>query len=288
MLAQGFSEPEGDAQGVRSQMDNREQAAGASEFDHSLQGLMSVLDRLRSPDGCPWDRGQTRESLRDQFLEEAYELVEALDEGDDDAIVEEVGDVLLHAAYQMQLGKEEGRFSEPDVFGALIAKLVRRHPHVFGAARDELDASQVLANWDEIKRAEKPHSQRRSAIDGVPRAAPSLTGAQAIQGKAQRTGFDWDDISGVLEKVREEFDELGAATTAEEAEAELGDLLFSLVNAARWLQIDAETALRKANRRFAERFRAMEMLAQQRGDDFQALCSEDKESLWEEVKKGGV
>jgi tetrapyrrole methylase family protein/MazG family protein len=267
-------------------MNSREQAARAGEFDHSFEGLMEVLDRLRAPDGCPWDRGQTRESLRDQFLEEAYELVEALDEGDDDEIVEEVGDVLLHAAYQIQLGKEEGRFSEPDVIGALIAKLVRRHPHVFEAEREDLDALQVLANWDEIKRAEKPHSQRRSAVDGVPRATPSLAGAQAIQGKAQRTGFDWDDVAGVLEKVREEIDELSAATTAEEAEAEFGDLLFSLVNAARWLQIDAEAALRKANRRFAARFRAMEMLARERGDDFRALCAEDKESLWKEVKEG--
>ena len=288
MLAQGFSGPEGDAQGVRSQMDGREQAAGASEFDQSFQGLMNVLDRLRAPDGCPWDRDQTRESLRDQFLEEAYELVEALDEDDDEAIMEEVGDVLLHAAYQMQLGKEKGRFSEPEVFGALISKLVRRHPHVFEADREDLDASQVLANWDEIKRAEKPHSRRRSAIDGVPRTTPSLAGAQAIQGKARRTGFDWEDVAGVLEKVREEIDELGAATTAEEVEAEFGDLLFSLVNAARWLQIDAETALRKANRRFASRFRAMEMLAQERGDEFRALCAEDKESLWREVKERPV
>ena len=288
MLAQGFSEPEGDAQGVRSQMDSREQAVSASEFDQSFQGLMNVLDRLRAPDGCPWDRDQTRESLRDQFLEEAYELVEALDADDDEAIVEEVGDVLLHAAYQMQLGKEEGRFSEPEVFGALISKLVRRHPHVFEADGDDLNASQVLANWDEIKRAEKPHSRRSSAIDGVPRATPSLAGAQAIQGKARRTGFDWEDVAGVFEKVREEMDELGAATTAEEAEAEFGDLLFSLVNAARWLQIDAETALRKANRRFASRFRAMEMLARERGDEFRALCAEDKESLWKEVKERPV
>lgn len=269
-------------------MDSREQAVSASEFDQNFQGLMNVLDRLRAPDGCPWDRGQTRESLRDQFLEEAYELVEALDEDDDEAIMEEVGDVLLHAAYQMQLGKEQGRFSEPEVFGALISKLVRRHPHVFEADREDLDASQVLANWDEIKRAEKPHSRRSSAIDGVPRATPSLAGAQAIQGRARRTGFDWEDVAGVLEKVREELDELGAATTAEEAEAEFGDLLFSLVNAARWLQIDAETALRKANRRFASRFRAMEMLARERGDEFRALCAEDKESLWKEVKERPV
>ena len=288
MLAQGFSEPEDDARGDRSQEDSREQEARSSEFDRSFQGLMTVLDRLRAPDGCPWDRVQTRESLRDQFLEEAYELVEALDDGDDEEIMEEVGDVLLHAAFQMQLGKEGGRFSEPEVFGALIAKLVRRHPHVFDADREDLDAAQVLANWDEIKRAEKPHSQRRSAIDGVPRTTPSLAGAQAIQGKAQRTGFDWENMAGVLEKVREEIDELGAATTAEETEAELGDLLFSLVNAARWLQIDAETALRKANRRFASRFRAMEVLARERGDDFRALCAEDKESLWKEVKERPV
>lgn len=279
--------PEGsdDAPGAVSSRTPGDTDAGyAAEFEHTFAGLMDLLGRLRGPDGCPWDRGQSRESLCSQFLEEAYELIEAIEEGDPEAIAEEVGDVILHAGFQIQLAREDGSFTETDVFGSLIAKLVHRHPHVFSANRQSLDAGQVLASWDELKRAEKPDSGRRSAIDGVPRAMPALARAQEIQSKARKTGFDWDELSGVIDKIREETGELAEARTGEEAEAELGDLLFSVVNAARWLDIDAETALRGANRRFAERFRAMENLARERGSDLRDLYPEDRESLWAEVK----
>ena len=264
------------------------------EFDPSFEGLMALVGRLRGPGGCPWDREQTRETFRDQFLEEAYELIEAVDEGDPGAIAEEVGDVLLHAAFQIQLGEEEGSFTDAGVFAGLIEKLVRRHPHVFkptggdpnGGNWDgnDLDAKQLLTNWDDIKRAEKPAGDRPAAIDGVPSAIPSLAGAQRLGSKAARTGFDWDDVSGVLDKVQEEIAELKDAETPGQTEAELGDLLFSLVNLGRWLDIDAETALRKANQRFASRFRAMEELASERGADFKALTLSEKGALWQEAK----
>jgi tetrapyrrole methylase family protein/MazG family protein len=261
----------------------------SAQFDPSFQGLMALVGRLRGPGGCPWDAEQTRETFRDQFLEEAYELIEAVDEGDPDAIAEEVGDVLLHAAFQIQLGVEEGSFTDAGVFAGLLEKLVRRHPHVFkrtggGPNGGDWDAERLLANWDDIKRAEKPAGDRPSAIDGVPSAMPSLAGAQRLGGKAARTGFDWNDISGILDKVQEEIAELKAARTPGQTEAELGDLLFSLVNLGRWLDIDAETALRKANQRFAARFRAMEKFASERGADFKSLTLSGKEALWQEAK----
>ena len=245
---------------------------------------MALVGYLRGPDGCPWDREQTRETFRDQFLEEAYELIEAVDEGDPAAIAEEVGDVLLHTAFQIQMGTEGNLFTDAQVFATLIAKLVRRHPHVFEPTGVDLDAGQVLTNWDDIKRAEKSAGDRPSAIDGVPTAMPSLASAQRLQRKAARTGFDWDDIAGVLDKVREEAGELKEAATPEQTEAELGDLLFSLVNVGRWLNVDSESALRKANQRFTARFKAMEEMAKARGLDFKALSLNEKESLWQEAK----
>ena len=256
-----------------------------AQFDQNFEGLMSLVGLLRGPDGCPWDREQTRESFRDQFLEEAYELIEALDEGDPEAITEEVGDVLLHAAFQIQLGKETNAFNDEDVIGGLINKLIRRHPHVFAKANGDLNASDVLANWDDIKRAEKTKSEKMSTIDGVPTAMPSLSRAQDIQNKAARVGFDWNDILGVLDKVQEEINELKTARNSEAAEAEIGDLIFSIVNVARWIKVDAETALRKSNNRFSSRFKTMELIASQRGAEFGALPMEEKESLWAEAKR---
>ncbi len=253
-------------------------------FDPSFEGLMALVGHLRDPDGCPWDREQTRESFRDQFLEEAYELIEAVDDGGPGAIAEEIGDVLLHAAFQIQLGKEASLFTGRDVLGKLIEKLVRRHPHVFEPTGGDLDADRVLARWDDIKRAEKPGNDHRSAVDGVPASMPSLASAQRLQCKAARTGFDWDDPAGVLDKVGEEIGELQGAATKEQTESELGDLLFSLVNIARWLDVDAETALRKANQRFAFRFRVMEEMAQGRCTDFKALSLDEKEALWQAAK----
>ena len=261
-------------------------AAADGGFEPSFAGMMALLERLRGEGGCPWDRRQTSESLREMFLEEACELIEAIDAADAEGICEEAGDVLMHVGLQVLLGREEGRLSEREVFGGLIAKLVRRHPHVFGPRPGDLDAEGVLANWDEIKRAEGGRHGRESAMDGVPAALPALASAQAVQRKAARTGFDWEDADGVLDKVPEELGELRAARSDREREDEFGDLLFSMVNAARWMDIDAETALRRASRRFADRFRAMEQMAARDGSEFATLAAPDKEALWERAKSG--
>ena len=251
-------------------------------FASSYQGMKGLAARLRGPEGCPWDREQTPDSLKHLFLEECYELVEAIEEGDDAKVVEELGDVLFHAVSIIQIAEESGAFSGEDVFAVAIEKLVRRHPHVFGDAVAE-DSGQVGVRWDQIKREEMKGTDR-SILDGVPKAMPSLAYAQAVQGRAARMGFDWDDYDGVIAKVTEELRELESAESDAEREGELGDLLFSLVNASRWLGIQAETALRQSNGKFYTRFVAMERLARKRGQDFESLSLDAKEALWREVK----
>ena len=251
-------------------------------FASSFEGIQDLAARLRGPDGCPWDREQTPDTLKHLFLEECYELVEAIEEGDNAKVVEELGDVLFHAASMAQIAEESGAFSGEDVFALAIEKLVRRHPHVFGDAVAE-DSSQVGVRWDQIKREEMKGTDR-SILDGVPKAMPSLAYAQAVQGRAARMGFDWDDYDGVVAKVAEEVKELEDAESESEREQELGDLLFSLVNASRWLGIEAETALRQSNSKFFSRFVKMEWLARERGHDFEALTLYEKEALWQEAK----
>ena len=254
-------------------------------YPSSFDGLLEILARLRGPDGCPWDREQTRHSLKRQFVEEVFELLEAIDQDDADLMAEELGDVLLHLAYQLRMGEETGDFRSTEVFAKLVEKLVRRHPHVFGGAIAR-DAREVEASWEAIKRREREETQDEDAsmLRGVPKGMPSLAYAQTIQVRAARTGFDWDDYRGVLEKVSEELGELAETETEPERERELGDLLFSIVNAARWLDLDAEGALRKANARFYQRFARMEALSRQRGLSFLDLPMEHKESLWREAK----
>ncbi len=253
-----------------------------NNFDSSFDGMKDLAARLRGPNGCPWDREQTPDSLKHLFLEECYELVEAIEEGDDAKIVEELGDVLFHAASMAQIAEESGAFSLETVFEVGIAKLVRRHPHVFGDD-DAEDSGQVRLRWDQIKREEMKGTDR-SILDGVPKAMPALAYAQAIQGRAARMGFDWEDYRGVIAKVVEEIEELESAESDLEREQELGDLLFSLVNASRWLGIEAESALRQSNGKFYSRFVTMERLARERGVDFESLSLEGKESLWREAK----
>ncbi|CAI7989180.1 Nucleoside triphosphate pyrophosphohydrolase, partial [Geodia barretti] len=194
-------------------------------------------------DGCPWDRDQSADSLKHLFLEECYELVEAIEEGDVEKIAEELGDVLFHGASQIQIAEEQGDFSGADVFRQVIEKLVRRHPHVFGDAVVE-DPEEAVPRWDQIKRQEMAGTDR-SILDGVPKAMPAMGYAQAVQGRAARMGFDWDAYPGVLDKVVEELRELETAESDDAREMELGDLLFSMVNASRWMGIEAETALRR-------------------------------------------
>ncbi len=252
-------------------------------FASSFEGIKDLAARLRGPDGCPWDREQTPESLKHLFLEECYELVEAIEQDDDAKVVEELGDVLFHAVSILQIAEESGAFSGEDVFAGAIDKLVRRHPHVFGDGV-ATDTTQVGLRWDQIKREEMKGTDR-SILDGVPKAMPSLAYAQAVQGRAARMGFDWDDYDGVIDKVVEELKELESAESDAAREQELGDLLFSLVNASRWMGMEAETALRQSNRKFYSRFVTMERLARERGQDFEALPLDAKESLWQEAKR---
>ncbi len=257
--------------------------SGTDDYTHDFDGASAILRHLRGPDGCPWDRRQTRDDLKAQFLEECYELVEAIDSGDIAGVVEEVGDVVLHVLFQMEIGREQGEFTPEDVFGGLIDKLHRRHPHVFGDA-DASDADEVMANWQAIKRGERRQAGE-SILDGVPKSMPGLAQAQAIQQRAAHAGFDWEDVSGVLDKLAEEVGELAESESAAEREAEFGDLLFAAVNAARWMDLGAEEALRKANARFHRRFALMERMCRDRGVSFEELPLDDKEGLWQEAKR---
>ncbi len=252
-------------------------------FPSDFGGLLKLIGHLRGPDGCPWDREQTRESLKRFLLEECYELMEAIDAGDSDQIGEELGDVSMHIASQMRIGMETGELTEDQVFGGLIDKLIRRHPHVFGDAT-AADGREVEANWQALKQRERDESGG-SILDGAPRSMPALGYAQAIQERAAWIGFDWEDVEGVLAKVSEELDELREAPSREEKEWEIGDLLFSLVNVCRWLDLDAEGALRKASARFFDRFTRMESGARERGEQLAALSLDRKEALWQEAKR---
>ena len=253
-----------------------------TQYAATYEGAEQVLAHLLGPDGCPWDKKQTRETLADMFLEECYELVEAIEQGDTGKMVEELGDVLFHVMFQLKLGEDSGVFTRDDVLETLVGKLLRRHPHVFGDERAS-GPDEAIANWDAVKRQEKAASGE-SILEGVPKNMPALAYAQAVQGRAERAGFDWDSFQGVLDKVAEELAEIEAADSDGEREAELGDLLFSVVNAARWLGIDAEASLRGTNRRFFQRFAHMERLSRERGVSFDALTMVEKEALWEEAK----
>jgi len=252
----------------------------------SMAALLEVVAHLRAPDGCPWDREQTHLSLRQYLLEETYEVLAALDAEDPTALCEELGDLLLQIVLHAQVALEEGEFKWPDVLHHIVAKLRRRHPHVFGAVQVS-GAAEVLVNWDRIKREEQreaPATEAHSLLANVPAALPALARAQAIQERAARVGFDWRDVAGVIAKVREEITELQGAA-AEERFAELGDLLFALVNLARWLGLDAEAALRAATARFAARFQEMERLAAARGVELGDLSLAAQDALWEEAKR---
>ena len=251
----------------------------------SFQTLVDIVERLRSPGGCPWDREQTHASLKRNLLEECYEVLEAIDGGTAQALSEELGDILMQVAFHTQIAREAGEFDLADVLARINRKLVRRHPHVFGDAK-VTDAREVERNWEKLKEAERSKEGRvKSPVDGIPKDLPALTYAQLMQDRVGRAGFEWDDVSGVLDKVVEEVEELRRAVSHEEKSLELGDLLFTLVNLSRWLNIQAEDALRQANRRFQGRYTTMERLAADRGLDFAQLPLTSKEELWQEAKR---
>lgn len=247
-----------------------------------FSALVDIIARLRGPDGCPWDRKQSHKSLRYSLLEECYEVLEALDDGDSHRLSVELGDLLMQVVFHARIAEETGDFELGDVIKSITTKLVRRHPHVFGSVNVR-DADEVLANWEEIKKEER--QEDTSMLDGVPGIMPSLAYSQEIQGRVARVGFDWQDDEGVIDKLAEEIGELKEAETKERREEEFGDLLFTLANIARRWDIDLESALRQTNRRFYRRFAHMEKLCRQRGLDFASLTFDEQNKLWEEAKE---
>lgn len=266
-------------------------------MNESIARLREIMHTLRSPGGCPWDQEQTHESIRAQLLEECYEALEAIDQKDDVLLREELGDVLLHVVFHAQLAEERGVFTLDEVAQGIREKLVRRHPHVFGD--DKLKTSdEVLKRWDELKKLEKP--ERKGALDGVPTLLPALMRAQEIQKKAAKVGFDWQELMPVLQKVREELDELESEVkavgtqpdsstslkvTEKRVAEELGDLLFSVVNLARHLKIDAEQTCRDATTKFSHRFEKVEALAEASGRQLGEMTLTELDLLWEQAKR---
>jgi MazG family protein len=270
--------------------------SGPTDGARAMDRLLDLMARLRAPDGCAWDREQTPATLKPQMLEECYEVIEAIDTGSPGHLTEELGDLLLHIVFQAQIAREAGDFTFADVANGIADKLVRRHPHVFGDAK-VADAAGVVAQWHELKKTEKP--ERASALDGVPRSLPALMRAEALQKKARQVGFDWPDVRGSLDKVREEVAEvtreiesdLALACAGEtrfaaapETAEELGDLLFSIVNLTRHLKLDAEELLTGANDKFARRFRAVEERIKARGKTMTDCTLEELDAVWNAVK----
>jgi tetrapyrrole methylase family protein/MazG family protein len=265
-----------------------------------FEKLVAVQARLRAPNGCPWDREQTHQSLRTYLIEEAYEVLEALDSGNDAKFSEEMGDLLLQIVFHSQIAREEGRFTVAEVIREIHDKMIRRHPHVFGKTHAR-DSAEVLRNWEQIKAEERRSGANKgesktgedapeevSLLDGVCRALPATLEGFQLTRKASRIGFDWEDAGGVFDKLLEETEELKRASKEQDqmrTEGELGDLLFAAVNLSRFLKIDPEIALKKANAKFSRRFREMERLARKSGREFKDLPREEMEALWDATKK---
>jgi MazG family protein len=265
-----------------------------------FEKLVAVQARLRAPNGCPWDREQTHQSLRTYLIEETYEVLEALESGNDAKFAEEMGDLLLQIVFHSQIAREEGRFNVAEVIREIHDKMIRRHPHVFGKTSAK-DSAEVLRNWEQIKAEERrssgkkvdPHGggetpKEASLLDGVSHALPATLEGFQLTRKASRIGFDWQDASSVFDKMQEETEELKKALKAQDQlkmEEELGDLFFAAVNLSRFLKIDPEIALKKANAKFSRRFRAMEGLARKNGREFKNLPREEMEAFWDAAKK---
>ena len=244
--------------------------------------LRDIIARLRAPDGCPWDREQTHASIKRYLLEEAYEVLEALDEENSDKLCEELGDLLLQIMLHARIASEAGAFDIEDVIRGIAEKLVRRHPHVFGKST-AVSAEEVAMEWEALKQYERDPGE--SLLSGVPKEMPALSYSHSIQRRAAGIGFDWREAGGVLEKLAEEVGELEQAGTQQQRVHEFGDILFSLVNTARWQGVDLEEALRLANERFCRRFRYMEDSCRRKGILLRDLSFDDKNKLWDEAKK---
>lgn len=269
-------------------MEHPDSTPRTAGFEASFEGVVELLRRLRAPDGCPWDREQTPRSLLPYLVEEAHEAAHAIEAGDDEAAIDELGDLLLHLAFQVVIAEEEGRFDLARVAGGLVRKMVRRHPHVFAGAAYEGAGHQAM--WERLKRQEKaarPGPDADGVIGRLPEHLPALVRAHRMQEKVASVGFDWEDAAGARRKLAEEIDETdreAAGGTPESLEEEYGDLLFALVNWGRLLGVHPDTALRRANRKFESRFRRLEALARERGLDLESSSLETLDGLWDEVK----
>jgi len=264
-------------------MTNDPASAGAK-----LERLIAIMARLRAPDGCPWDREQNFDTIKKFTVEETYEVLDAIDRRDFEALREELGDYILQAAFYAQMASEEGRFSLGDCLDAINEKLIRRHPHIFG---DETarTGDEVLKLWDAVKAEEKKGKSEKPAglLDAIPRAQPALIEAQQISSRAARAGFDWPDIDQVLAKLHEEIAEFRAAREArstDQMEDEIGDLFFTLVNLARFAKVDPEQALRRTNAKFRQRFGHVERRLSEQGESVTGTSLDRLEALWQEAK----
>lgn len=251
----------------------------------AFETFQETIAHLRAPEGCPWDRKQTHSSLRPYLLEETYEVLDALDAGDIDLLREELGDLLLQIVLHSQIAVDTGEFRMADILAAINEKIVRRHPHVWGEV-DVRDDQDVKVNWDKLKQQEK-RDTRTSRLDGVSRSLPALSQAYSYQSRAARVNFDWETIDPVIAKVHEELRELLEAPEDRRA-SEAGDLLFAVVNLARWLDVEPESALRDANRRFFDRFHFIEQHAAARGLDLDQMALDEMDALWDAAKANGL
>jgi len=254
----------------------------------SFESFAEIVAHLRAPDGCPWDKEQTHETLRKHLLEESYETLSALDANDIDGMREEFGDLLLQIVLNSQIAYQDHEFTMTDVMKNIYDKIVRRHPHVFGDVK--LDGvNNVLINWEKLKEKERGKKKEdKGMLDGVPAALPALNQAQEYQDRAARVGFDWAQIDDVLDKVREEIEEIKTAENPEQLRGELGDLFFVLVNLARWREVDAEAALRETNLKFKRRFGHVEKSAKAQGRNLSDMTLAEMDAFWDEAKELGL
>lgn len=271
------------------ELNEQDRAAG-----EAFARLVAIMRVLRAPGGCPWDREQTIASLKPYLLEETYEVMDAIERRDWPGLSEELGDLLLQPVFQAEVAASEGHFTIVEPLRAIVEKLIRRHPHVFGEVEAETSGD-VLRNWEQIKRGERAKKagaaggeSEASLLDSLPRALPALAQAQRITSRAAKVGFDWPNIGEVLDKLHEEIGELDEARRAGDAdkvEDEFGDLLFVMANLSRFLKVDAERALRRTNRKFRQRFAYIERRLRERGREIQAATLEEMEALWQEAKQ---
>ena len=255
--------------------------------NYDVNDLIDIVEILRSPDGCPWDREQDHKSIRRDFLEETYEVIEAINKDDKDGLLEELGDVLLQVVFHTQIEREKNSFELNDVADCVCKKMIERHPHVFGDVSAET-SEQVLDNWDVIKKQTKQQKSQTDSMLSIPREFPALMRADKVQKKAAKVGFDWDSVEGAFQKVSEELAELKEAVqmgVVENTNEELGDLLFSVVNVSRFISVDSEEALTKATDKFIDRFSKVEKMAEEKGINMKETELSELDKLWDLAKQ---